>query len=105
MLLRSKLDRVYEDRLSDVISDDVWTTKAAELQEELEASASRDGASRGREPGLRGWKQSHRTPRSIADVFRRATFSRSMCSRMRAKLEIGSPHWTISATGSSAKLH
>jgi len=32
-----------------------------------------------------------------------ATLSRSTCSRMGAKLEIGSPHWTISATGSSAK--
>ena len=35
MLLRSKLDRVYEDRLSDVISDELWTTKSGELQEEL----------------------------------------------------------------------
>jgi hypothetical protein len=35
MLLRSKLDRVYEDRLSDAISDELWTTKSAELQEEL----------------------------------------------------------------------
>jgi hypothetical protein len=35
MLLRSKLDRVYEDRLGDVISDELWTTKSAELQEEL----------------------------------------------------------------------
>jgi site-specific DNA recombinase len=35
MLLRSKLDRVYEDRLSDQISEDLWTSKSAELQEEL----------------------------------------------------------------------
>lgn len=35
MLLRSKLDRVYEDRLSDAISEELWTTKSAELQEEL----------------------------------------------------------------------
>ena len=35
MLLRSKLDRVYEDRLSDAIPDELWTTKSAELQEEL----------------------------------------------------------------------
>ena len=34
MLLRSKLDRVYEDRLSDAIPDELWTTKSAELQEE-----------------------------------------------------------------------
>jgi hypothetical protein len=33
MLLRSKLDRVYEDRLSDAISDELWTTKSGELQE------------------------------------------------------------------------
>ena len=35
MLLRSKLDRVYEDRLSDAISDELWTAKSAELQDEL----------------------------------------------------------------------
>lgn len=35
MLLRSKLDRVYEDGLSDVISDELWTAKSSELQEEL----------------------------------------------------------------------
>lgn len=35
MLLRSKLDRVYEDRLSDQIPEDLWTSKSAELQEEL----------------------------------------------------------------------
>jgi site-specific DNA recombinase len=35
MLLRSKLDRVYEDRLSGAIPDDLWTSKSAELQEEL----------------------------------------------------------------------
>jgi len=35
MLIRSKLDRVYEDRLSDAIPDELWTAKSAELQEEL----------------------------------------------------------------------
>jgi len=35
MLVRSKLDRVCEDRLSDAISDEFWTTKSVELQEEL----------------------------------------------------------------------
>ena len=35
MLLRSKLDRAYEDRLSDAISDELWTTKSGELQEAL----------------------------------------------------------------------
>jgi hypothetical protein len=34
MLLRSKLDRVYEDRLSDAISDELWTAKSAELHDE-----------------------------------------------------------------------
>jgi len=29
MLLRSKLDRAYEDRLSRVIPDELWTTKSA----------------------------------------------------------------------------
>jgi hypothetical protein len=49
-------------------------------------------------------KRSCRTRRSIAEVFLRATLSRSMCLRMGEKLEIGSPHWTISATGSSVLL-
>jgi Rod binding domain-containing protein len=35
MLLRSKLDRVYEDRLDDAISDELWTTKSVELREQL----------------------------------------------------------------------
>jgi DNA invertase Pin-like site-specific DNA recombinase len=35
MLLRSKLDRVYEDRLGDRIPEDLWTSKSAQLQEEL----------------------------------------------------------------------
>src|SRR5262249_48684504 len=43
----------------------------------------------------------HRTRRSIAEVFHRLTLSRSTYWRMEEKLEIGSPHWTISATGSS----
>jgi hypothetical protein len=35
VLLRFKLDRVYEDRLSDAISDELWITKSGELLEEL----------------------------------------------------------------------
>lgn len=35
MLLRSKLDRVSEDRLRDAILEELWTSKSAELQEEL----------------------------------------------------------------------
>ena len=35
MLLRSKLDRVYEDRLSDAIPEELWNSKSAALQEEL----------------------------------------------------------------------
>ena len=30
-----KVDRVYDDRLSDAISDDLWTEKSAELHEQL----------------------------------------------------------------------
>ena len=30
-----KVDRVYDDRLSDAISDELWTEKSAELQEQL----------------------------------------------------------------------
>jgi hypothetical protein len=35
MLLRSKLDRVYEDRLSDAIPEELWNSKSAALQDEL----------------------------------------------------------------------
>jgi DNA invertase Pin-like site-specific DNA recombinase len=35
LLLRSKLDRVYEDRLREVIPEELWSAKSAELQEEL----------------------------------------------------------------------
>jgi DNA invertase Pin-like site-specific DNA recombinase len=35
MLLRSKLDRAYDDRLSRQIPEELWSTKSAELQEEL----------------------------------------------------------------------
>ena len=30
-----KVDRVYDDRLSDAISDELWTEKSGELQEQL----------------------------------------------------------------------
>lgn len=33
--LRAKLDRVYEDRLEERISEELWTAKSAQLQEEL----------------------------------------------------------------------
>ena len=35
LLLRSKLDRVYEDRLSDAIPEELWNSKSAALQDEL----------------------------------------------------------------------
>ncbi len=35
MLLRSKLDRVYEDRLNDAIPEELWNSKSAALQDEL----------------------------------------------------------------------
>ena len=35
LLLRSKLDRVYEDRLREAIPEELWSVKSAELQEEL----------------------------------------------------------------------
>ena len=35
MLLRSKLDRVYEDRLSDAIPEELWNSKSAALPDEL----------------------------------------------------------------------
>jgi site-specific DNA recombinase len=36
MLLRSKLDRAYDDRLSGQISDDLWSRKSQELKAELQ---------------------------------------------------------------------
>lgn len=36
LLIRSKLDRAYDDRLSGRISDDLWTSKSAELEAELQ---------------------------------------------------------------------
>jgi site-specific DNA recombinase len=49
LLLRSKLDRAYDDRLGGRISDELWTRKSAELEAELErvrtAMASHDQAS------------------------------------------------------------
>ena len=35
LLLRAKLDRAYDDRLSGRISDELWSTKSAELEAEL----------------------------------------------------------------------
>ena len=35
MLRRSRLDRVYEDRLSDAIPEELWNSKSAALQDEL----------------------------------------------------------------------
>ncbi len=35
VLLRPKLDRVYEDRLSDRVPEELWSAKSAELQDEL----------------------------------------------------------------------
>jgi len=36
LLLRTKLDRAYDDRLSGRISDEFWTSKSAELEAELQ---------------------------------------------------------------------
>jgi len=36
LLLRSKLDRAYDDRLSGRISDELWTSKSGELEAELQ---------------------------------------------------------------------
>jgi hypothetical protein len=41
----------------------------------------------------------NRTAASTAEVFVPPTESPSTCSRKELKREIGSPHWTISATG------
>ena len=66
MLLRSELDRVYEDRSSDAISDELWTTKSGELQEELRR--------------VRAEIERH----EAAEVVRRPTSGSSMCLRMGA---------------------
>jgi len=36
LLLRSKLDRAYDYRLSGRISDELWSSKCAELEAELQ---------------------------------------------------------------------
>src|SRR5262249_6192739 len=36
LLLRAKLDRAYDDRLSGRISDELWSAKSAELENELQ---------------------------------------------------------------------
>ena len=121
-----KVDRVYDDRLSDAISDELWTEKSAELQEQLRrvrAEMERhDGASQAYETaGLQTLelarsaytsdirKDPHeqaphensriRTLRSVVKAFLRPPLSRSTSARIGAKVESGSPHWTISATG------
>lgn len=35
LAIRAQLDRAYDDRLSERFSDDVWTSKSGELEEEL----------------------------------------------------------------------
>jgi len=40
LTIRAKLDRAYDDRLSGRIPDDLWTSKSAELEEELDGSWS-----------------------------------------------------------------
>lgn len=37
LTIRAKLDRAYDDRLSGRIPDDLWTSKSAELEEQLRA--------------------------------------------------------------------
>jgi hypothetical protein len=46
VLLRSKLDRVYEDRLSDRIPEELWSAKSAELQEDLQRVRAEMAATR-----------------------------------------------------------
>src|SRR5262249_17587763 len=111
-----KVDRVYDDRLSDAISDELWAEKSGELQEQLRRVRARmerhDGASQAYETaGLqtldsrealirrtfgktrtnkRPMKQSYRTPRSVVKAFLRPPPSRSTSARMGAKVESGS---------------
>ncbi len=51
-LLRSKLDRVYEDRLGDQIPEELWTAKSTELQDELRRVRTEMERHEG-EPGVR----------------------------------------------------
>lgn len=112
LLLCSKLDRVYEDRLRETIPEELWSAKSAELQEEYAAcgptwSGTRRPARRTRPRGCRFsnsrkprirrtlrrirtnrrvWSErSYRTPRSIAETSRLLTLSRSTCSRGERK--------------------
>jgi hypothetical protein len=46
--IRAKLDRAYDDRLSGRISDELWTKKSAELEDELQRVRTRWPATSGR---------------------------------------------------------
>ena len=98
MLLRAKLDRVFErSLLSDQIPEDLWSAKSAELQDGTSASANRDGAARGRQPGVRGGgapdsrtranrvfvvvtKNPHEQARLVKTVVSNSTFDRGSLS-------------------------
>src|SRR5262249_48188074 len=125
--------RVYEDRLSDAIPDELWTAQSAELQEELRrvrtemerhevASDAYEAAGlqilelaqtayssyvceKSARTGASCKKRLYRTRRSIAEVFHRLTLSRSTYCRMEEKLEIGSPGWIRTRRRSEAPLH
>ena len=120
MLLRSKLDRVYEDRLSDAIPDELWTAKSAELQEELRRVRTEmerhEVASEAYEAaGLQILelaqtayssyvaKNPREQARLVKTLVSNSTFDRGSLSptyikpfdgRVEAKLEIGSSGWT-----------
>jgi hypothetical protein len=121
MLLRSKLDRVYEDRLSDAIPEELWNSKSAALQDALRRVRTEmerhEVASQAYEAaGLQILelaqaayssyvsKNPHEQARLIKTLVTNSAFdrgsllpttlSRSTCSRRGVQLEIGSSGWT-----------
>ena len=120
LLLRSKLDRVYEDRLSDAIPEELWNSKSAALQDELRQVRTEmerhEVASQAYETaGLQILelaqtayssyvaKNPHEQARLIKTLVSNSTFDRGSLSptyvkpfdvlRREAKLEIGSSGW------------
>ena len=123
MLLRSNFDRIYEDRLSDAIPEELWNSKSAALQDELRQVRTEmerhEVASQAYETaGLQILelaqtayssyvaKNPHEQARLIKTLLSNSTvdrgsvfpptLSRSTCLRRGAKLESGSSGWTRS---------
>jgi hypothetical protein len=120
-MIRSKLDRAYDDRLTGGISDELWTSKSTELEAELQrvrADMERhERASHEYEAtrlqilefaqnaySLYVAQNPREQARLVKTLLSNCSFdrgsltptynSRSICSRREPKQEIGSSGWT-----------